>query len=85
MQQNQRYSLTIYELFTISGGTMCGAEAEVTFLDAGIDRVELSGKCQSKHGYPRVYAGKSKLTAKLVSGPGRIQFVTESLPVTSAV
>ncbi|UOB21766.1 hypothetical protein MRY17_13475 [Pseudomonas orientalis] len=76
MQIIQRYLLTIHDLFTITGGGICGAEAEVAILDGGveIDRVKFSGKCQSKGGYSRSYCGKSGLEAGLVSGPGRIDF-----------
>ncbi|WP_330208934.1 hypothetical protein [Pseudomonas sp. Z13] len=77
MQTSQRYMLTIYDLFTIGDGGICGAEAEVAILDGGveIDRMKFSGKCQSKGGYSRSYCGKSGLEAALVSGPGRIDFV----------
>lgn len=80
MQTSQRYMLTIHDLFTITGGGICGAEAEVAIFDGGveIDRVKFSGKCQSKGGYSRSYCGKSGLTAKHVSGPGRIRFQEES-------
>lgn len=76
MQIIQRYMLTIYDLFTITDGDICGAETEVAILDEGveIDRVKFSGKCQSKGGYSRSYHGKSGLQAALVSGPGRIDF-----------
>ena len=76
MQIIQRYMLTIHDLFTITDGNICGAEAEVAILDEGveIDRVKFSGKCQSKGGYSRSYQGKSGLKAALVSGPGRIDF-----------
>ncbi|MBK3437500.1 hypothetical protein [Pseudomonas sp. MF7448] len=76
MQTSQRYMLTIHDLFTIAGGGICGAEAEVAILDGDveIDRVKFSGKCQSKDGYSRAYIGKPGLTAGLVSGPGRIRF-----------
>ncbi|NVZ70485.1 hypothetical protein [Pseudomonas costantinii] len=76
MQIIQRYILTIHDLFTITGGGICGAEAEVAILDGGVemDRVKFSGKCQSKGGYSRSYCGKSGLDAALVSGPGRIDF-----------
>lgn len=76
MQASQRYMLTIHDLFTITGGNICGAETEVAILDGGveIDRMKFSGKCQSKDGYSRAYTGKPGLTAGLVSGPGRIRF-----------
>ena len=76
MQPSQRYMLTIHDLFTITDGVLCGAEAEVAILDGGveIDRMKFSGKCQSKEGYSRSYYGKPGLEAALVSGPGRIDF-----------
>ncbi|MGQ7862596.1 hypothetical protein ACUN0G_25450 [Pseudomonas sp. 32A] len=76
MQTSQRYMLTIHDLFTIAGGGICGAEAEVAILHGGVevDRVKFSGKCQNKGGYSRSYFGKSGLEAALVSGPGRISF-----------
>lgn len=76
MQPSQRYMLTIHDLFAITGGVLCGAEAEIAILDGGVevDRVKFSGKCQSKGGYSRSYHGKSGLQAALVSGPGRIDF-----------
>jgi len=83
MQPCQRYVLTIHDLFTITGGSICGAEAEVAILDGGIevDRVKFSGKCQSKGGCRRGYKGTPGLTAQLVSGPGRIGFQASSAPV----
>lgn len=79
MQPSQRYVLTIHDLFAITDGVLCGAEAEVAILDGGveIDRMKFSGKCQSKGGYSRSYYGKPGLTAELVSGPGRIQLQAE--------
>lgn len=76
MQTSQRYMLTIHDLFTIAGGGIYGAEAEVAIFDGDveIDRVKFSGKCQSKGGYSRSYHAKSGLRAVLVSGPGRIDF-----------
>lgn len=76
MQIIHRYMLTIHDLFTITGGGICGAEAEVAILDGGVemDRVKFSGKCQSKGGCSRSYHGKSGLQAALVSGSGRIDF-----------
>ncbi|ANF84820.1 hypothetical protein A7J50_1387 [Pseudomonas antarctica] len=87
MQPSQRYMLTIYDLFGVTDGGVCGAEAEVAILDGGveIDRVKFSGKCQSKDGYRRAYTGKPGLIAKLESGPGQIQFAAERPPATSAV
>ncbi len=82
MQASRRYTLTIHDLFTITDGGICGAETEVAILDGGveIDRMKLSGKCQSKDGYSRSYIGRSGLTAKLVSGPGRIHFLAATSP-----
>lgn len=76
MQPSQRYMLTIHDLFTMRGGVLCGAEAEVAILDGSVEveRVKFSGKCQSKGGYSRSYYGKSGLEATLVSGPGKIDF-----------
>ena len=76
MRASQRYTLTIHDLFTVTEGSICGAEAVVAILDDGveIDRVKFSGKCQSEGGYSRSYHGKSGLQAALVSGPGRIDF-----------
>lgn len=87
MQATQRYTLIIHDLFTITHGNICGAEAEIFILDGGVevDRVKFSGKCQSKDGYRRAYTGKPGLTAELVSGPGLIQFAEDEAAVTSAV
>lgn len=76
MQATQRYTLTIHDLFTITGGCICGAEAEVAILDGGIeiDRMKFSGKCQSEEGYSRRYDGKPGLTAQLASGPKGMSF-----------
>ncbi len=76
MRAQQRYTLTIHDLFTVTEGSICGAEAVVAILDDGveIDRVKFSGKCQSEGGYSRSYHGKSGLQAALVSGPGRLDF-----------
>ncbi|MBD8258263.1 hypothetical protein IFT96_23105 [Pseudomonas fluorescens] len=79
MQIIKRYILTIHDLFTLTDGGICGAESEVAILNGGVevDRVILSGKCQSKGGFSRSYYGKPGLTAELVSGPGRIQLQAE--------
>lgn len=76
MHTSQRYMLTIHDLFTITGGGICGAEAEVAILDGGveIDRMKFSGKCQSKEGYSRSYDGKIGLTVQLLSGPDGVSF-----------
>lgn len=85
MRAPQRYTLTIHDLFTVTEGSICGAEAVVAILDDGveIDRMKFSGKCQSKDGYSRAYTGLPGLTAELVSGPGRIHFAAEDLEVIS--
>lgn len=77
MHVTQRYTLTIHDLFTVTGSDICGAEAEVAILDgtAEVERVKFSGKCQSEGGYSRSYHGKPGLTAKLLTGPGRINFL----------
>lgn len=87
MQPSQRYMLTIHDLFIVTGGGICGAEAEVAILDGGVevDRVKFSGKCQSKGGYSRGYSGKPGLNAQLVYGHGRIHFAKAGVPVSSAV
>lgn len=76
MQIIQRYILTIHDLFTLTDGGICGTESEVAILNGGVevDRVILSGKCQSKGGFSRSYYGKPGLSANLVQGPGRIDF-----------
>lgn len=72
----QRYVLTIWDLFMINGSDVCGAEAVIAIMDGDqeVDRMTLSGKCQSQDGYRRSYTGKPSLAARIVSGPGRIQF-----------
>lgn len=79
MQQSQRYILTYWDLFVIRAGELCGADAEVTILDNGIeiDRMKFSGMCRSAEGYSRAYTGKPGLTANLAFGPGRIQLLEE--------
>ncbi|ROL94154.1 hypothetical protein BK636_02045 [Pseudomonas chlororaphis] len=86
MQISQRYILTIHDLFTMPGGVLCGADAEVAILDGGIeiDRMKFSGKVgPGGSGYRRSFTGKPGLIAKLVIGPCRIQLTEESLPATS--
>lgn len=86
MQPSQHYMLTIQDLFAMSGGALCGSEAEVAILDGDveIERLQFSGKVgPGGDGYRRSYTGKPGLTAKLVVGPGRIQFAEENLSVTS--
>lgn len=74
MHVTQRYTLTIHDLFTVTGTDICGAEAEVAILDgtAEVERVKFSGKCQSEGGYSRSYHGRPGLAAKIVKGPGRV-------------
>ncbi|PXX63817.1 hypothetical protein SAMN05660489_03703 [Pseudomonas sp. LAMO17WK12:I10] len=77
MHTNQRYMLTLKDLFIMSGGAICWAEAEVAFLDgdAEVDRIKLSGKVgPGGFGYRRSYEGKPGLAAKLVTGVGQITF-----------
>lgn len=71
-----RYMLTVWDLFTTKESDVCGAEAVIAITDGDqeIDRVMISGKCESLSGYSRGYTGKSGLTARMVSGPGRIGF-----------
>jgi len=73
----QRYVLTIWDLFTMSGSDVCGGEAVIAIMDGDqeVGRMTLSGKCQSPSGYRRSYTGKSGLTARMVSGPGSIEFI----------
>ncbi|AMS18359.1 hypothetical protein A3218_01935 [Pseudomonas chlororaphis] len=85
MQPSQRYMLTIHDLFTITGGVLCGAEAEVAILDDGIEinRMKFSGKVgPGGPGYRRSFTGKPGLTAKLVTGPCHIQLAEETLHAT---
>lgn len=67
----QRYMLTIWDLFTMSGSDVSGGEAVIAIMDGDqeIDRITISGKCQSQNGYRRSYTGKPGLTARLISGP----------------
>ncbi|UZE14809.1 hypothetical protein [Pseudomonas sp. B21-053] len=86
MQSNQNYMLTIHNLFTATDGDICGAEAEVAILEAGveIDRLTLSGKVgPGGPGYTRIYNGKPGLKADLVSGPGSLTFAEVDFPVSS--
>ncbi len=76
MQALQSYILTINNLFVISGGMICGAQAEVAILDGKteIDRLSFSGKIgPGGSGYRKSYTGRPGLTAELVSGPGEIE------------
>lgn len=77
MQASQHYTLIINDLLTMSGGLICGADAEVAILDGSveIDRLKFSGKCgPGGPGFRKAYEGKPGLTAELVSGCGRISF-----------
>lgn len=72
----QRYVLTIWDLFTMNGSDVCGGEAVIAIMDGDreVDRVTVSGKCQSTSGYRRSYTGKPGLTARLISGPEALSF-----------
>lgn len=76
MQSSQSYMLTVKDLFTMPGGVICGADAEIAIMDGNIeiDRLTISGKCQSKDGYRRSYIARPGLSAKLIAGPGEIHF-----------
>lgn len=76
----QRYMLTIWDLFTMNGSDVCGTEAVIAIMDGDqeVDRMTLSGKCQSPNCYSRSYTGKPGLTARLVSGAGSISFESHS-------
>jgi hypothetical protein len=77
MQTSQSYMLTINDLITMSGGVICGADAEIAILDGSveIDRLKLSGKVgPGGPGFRRSYEGKPGLTAELVSGCCKISF-----------
>lgn len=72
----QSYVLTIWDLFKVRGSGVCGGEAVIAIMDGDreVDRMTLSGKCQSPSGYRRSYTGKPGLTAQLVSGPDALSF-----------
>lgn len=72
----QRYVLTIWDLFTMNGSDVCGGEAVIAIMDGDreVDRMKFSGKRQSKEGYSRAYSGKPGLTAHLSSGPEGMSF-----------
>lgn len=75
MQANQSYTLTIKDLFAMSGGAICGTESEVIILDGEteVDRVRFCGKAgPGGSGYCLSFTGKPGLTAKIASGPGSI-------------
>lgn len=73
----QRYVLTIWGLFKMNGSDVCGGEAVIAIMDGDreVDRVTVSGRCESPSGYTRSYTGKPGLTARMVSGPGSIEFI----------
>lgn len=70
MQINQRYTLTIKNLFATDGERLCGSEATVAVMDglAEIDRVRFSGMTRSAEGFRRSYIGKPGLTARVLTG-----------------
>lgn len=72
----QNYTLSIRDLLSMSGSDACGAQAVIAITDGEkeVDRITITGKCQSPDGYHRSYTGKSGLTARLVSGVGSISF-----------
>lgn len=75
MHSSQNYMLTIKDLFAMSGGAICGADAEVAIMDGDneIERLTFSGKTgPGGEGYRRSYIGKPGLNAKVASGPGSI-------------
>ncbi|MBX8528562.1 hypothetical protein K5D32_02745 [Pseudomonas cichorii] len=77
----QRYMLTIWDLFTMNGSDVCGGEAVIAIINSGqeVDRIIVSGKCQGTSGYRRSYTGMPGLTARLVSGAGSISFESHNL------
>lgn len=72
----QRYMLTIWDLFTMSGDEVCGGEAVIAIMDGDqeVDRLTVTGRCQRPDGYRRSYMGKTGLSAQLVSGPEALSF-----------
>lgn len=75
MQGSQSYILTVRNLFALSSGALCGAEAVVAILDGDteIDRLSFKGKVgPGGDGYCRSYVAKPGLKAKIISGPGSI-------------
>ncbi|MFF7108918.1 hypothetical protein [Pseudomonas sichuanensis] len=76
----QSYVLTIWNLFTMSGSDVCGAQAVIAIMDgdAEVDRLIIAGKVKNPGDYRRAYTGKSGLTAQVVSGPGELGFVWEA-------
>jgi hypothetical protein len=73
----QRYLLTIQNLFTINAGVIAGCKAEIALLegDVEVDRVNLTGKVgPGESTYCRDYEGKPGLRAELLTGVGQITF-----------
>lgn len=82
----QSYVLTIWDLVTMNGSDVCGGEAVIAIMDGDqeVERVTVSGKCQSPNGYRRSYMGKPGLTARLVLGVGAISFEARNTDSTLA-
>lgn len=76
----QRYVLTIWDLYKMSGSDVCGGETVIAIMDGEqeIDRITINGKCQGQNGYRRCYTGKPGLTARLILGVGSISFESHS-------
>jgi len=75
MQNSQGYILTIKDMFAVSGGAICGADATIAIMDGEreIDSLTFSGKVgPGGQGARLTYNGKPGLTAKVTSGPGSI-------------
>jgi hypothetical protein len=73
----QRYVLTMQNLFTNKDGVVSGCKAEVAILDGAteVDRVSLIGKVGPGNSvYRREYEGKAGLRAELLTGIGQITF-----------
>lgn len=73
----QRYLLTMQNLFTINDGVISGGKAEIALLedDMEVDRLNLTGKVGPGESiYCRDYVGKPGLRAKLLTGVGQITF-----------
>lgn len=86
----QRYVLTIWDLFTMNGSDVCGGESVIAIMDGDqeVDRITVSGKCQSPSGYRRNYTGKPGLTVRLISGPETLSFAwdkSEADPYKSVI
>ncbi|MNE45685.1 hypothetical protein D3C80_1399820 [compost metagenome] len=73
----QLYMLTIWDLFTIREGAVSGGESFVAIMDGQteVERMRFTGKTgPGGNGHRRSYTGKKGLTARMISGPGRIRF-----------